>query len=247
MKKELLLLKQEFEKIKNLGYIESSRKGFTGIGKTFEDLIGKEEDTLETPDYHGIEIKTKRGYSKSYVHLFHATPKGKNDFEIKRLCNTYGYPDKIKKEYKVLAFSIQGNKSVFVANRFLFKLSIDYENKKIYLIICDKNMQLVEQDIYWDFDLIQEKLERKLSYLAFIKAWSKTIKGIDYYNYYAIQFYELKSFNVFLFLMEQGVIRITFKIGVFREGPRMDEIHDRGTSFEIEEQNIQKLFNQLNI
>ncbi len=52
MEKELLLLKQEFERIKNLGYVQSSRKGYSGIGKTFEDLIGKKEDTLETPDYN---------------------------------------------------------------------------------------------------------------------------------------------------------------------------------------------------
>ena len=34
MEKELLLLKQEFERIKNLGYVQSSRKGYSGIGKT---------------------------------------------------------------------------------------------------------------------------------------------------------------------------------------------------------------------
>ena len=73
--KELYNLKQEFEKIKKMGYVKSTRSGFTGIGKTFEDLIGKNEDTLETPDYHGIEIKTKKSYSKSYTTLFNATPK----------------------------------------------------------------------------------------------------------------------------------------------------------------------------
>ncbi len=247
MEKELLLLKQEFERIKNLGYVQSSRKGYSGIGKTFEDLIGKKEDTLETPDYNGIEIKTKRGYSKSYIHLFHATPKGKTDFEIKRLCHTYGYPDKVKKECKVLAFSIQGNMPTFVANRFLFKLKVDYENKKIYLVICDKDMHFLEQSVYWEFDLIKEKLERKLKYLAFIKAWTKTQDQIDYYNYYAIQFYKLKSFDIFMHLMDQGIIRITFKIGIFREGPRTGEIHDRGTSFEIQEYDFTQLFTKINI
>lgn len=244
---EILSLKQEFDKIRKLGYVKSTRKGPTGIGKTFEDLIGKKEDRLQTPDYKGIEIKTKMGYSKSYIRLFNATPKGKNEFEIKRLSSTYGYPDKVKIEHKVLAFSVQANMDTLVAGRFFFKLNIDYEGKKVYLSIRDKNMHLLEEDVYWDFDTLKEKLEIKLKHLAFIKAWPKTVKGTDYYKYYEIQFFELKDFDIFLKLIEHGIIRVTFKIGVFRDGPREGEIHDRGTSFEIQEENINELFNKIDI
>ena len=31
-------LKQEFIRIKNMGYVKGTRKGLTGVGKTFEDL-----------------------------------------------------------------------------------------------------------------------------------------------------------------------------------------------------------------
>lgn len=48
-------------------------------------------------------------------------------------------------------------------------------------------------------------------------------------------------------LVEQGIIRITFKIGVFREGPRTSEIHDHGTSFKIQEQDFTKLFTKINL
>ena len=47
--------------------------------------------------------------------------------------------------------------------------------------------------------------------------------------------------------MEQGIIRITFKIGVYREGEKKGEIHDRGTSFEIQEKDLQKLFHCINL
>ena len=244
---ELNNLKQEFEKIKKMGYVKSTRSGFTGIGKTFEDLIGKNEDTLETPDYHGIEIKTKKSYSKSYTTLFNATPKGENEFEIKRLCNTYGYPDKILKNKKVLAVSVQANCSTLVANRFLFKLQVDYKKKKIFLDIRSRDMNLLEKNVYWDFETIKEKLEKKLLYLAYIKAWPKKFSGIEYYKYYDIQFYQLKKFEEFLKLIEQGIIRITFKIGVFREGIRKGEIHDRGTGFEIQETDLEKLFSLVKI
>lgn len=244
---DVIMLKNEFEKIEEMGYVKSTRKGFTGIGKTFEDLIGKSEDTLETPDYHGIEIKTKRGSSKGYTTLFCATPQGKSDYEIKRLCNSYGYPDKEFKDKKVLSVSIQANCSTPVTSRFLFKIDINYKKQRIYLKICDRNMKLLENDTYWEFTTIKEKLERKLPFLAFIKAHAKFINGIEHYKYYDIKFYQLKSFDEFLKLMEQGIIRVTFKIGVFRQGKRKGEIHDRGTGFEIQEINIQNLFNTINI
>ncbi len=242
IKQEIIDLKREFERIKKMGYIKTTRNGPTGIGKTFEDLIGKKEDTLDTPDYHGIEIKTKRGYSQSYITLFNVTPKGKNEFEIKHLCNAYGYPDKILKEKRVLAVSVQANSTTLVSNRFLFKLNINYKNEKIFLSIMDKNMNILNKDTYWEFKQIKERLEKKLPVLAYIKACTKTIEHINYYKYYDIQFYKLKSFHTFLKLLEQGKIRITFKIGVFREGPRKGEIHDRGTGFEIREIDINELF-----
>ena len=68
-----------------MGYVKSTRSGFTGIGKTFEDLIGKTEDTLEELDFHGIEIKTKRGYSKGYTTLFCDTLKKKVNLKQKEL------------------------------------------------------------------------------------------------------------------------------------------------------------------
>ena len=43
------------------------------------------------------------------------------------------------------------------------------------------------------------------------------------------------------------MIRITFKIGIFREGVRTGEIHDRGTSFEIQESNFEKLFIKISL
>lgn len=74
------------------------------------------------------------------------------------------------KDKKILNVSIQSTTPTLVANRFLFKLSIDYKSQKIFLNICDKNMKLLEESTYWEFKQIQEKLERKLSFLAYIKA-----------------------------------------------------------------------------
>lgn len=244
---ELKNLKKEFERIKKMGYVKSTRIGYTGIGKTFEDLLGKEEDTLELPDYHGIEIKTKRGYSRSYTTLFGATPQGKKEFEIKRLRSAYGYPDMIYKNQKLLNTSIQANCSTLVGNRFLFKLIVDYEEQKLFLLITDKNMNFIEKKSYWSFAVLKEKLERKLKYMALVKAWPNNIDNETYYKYYDIDFYKLKTFEEFIRLIEDGTIRVTFKIGIFKKGVRAGEIHDRGTAFEIQEIDMLKLFDKIEV
>lgn len=243
----LEILKNEFKRIKKMGYVKSTREGYTGIEKTFEDLLGKKEDSLSNPDFHGIEIKTKRAFSKSYTTLFNATPRGKTNSETKRLKNIYGYPDQVIKKAKVLNQSVQANCSTFVAGRYLFKLNIDKEQERVYLCITDKNFWPLEREVYWTFEELEQKLYKKLKYLAFVKAWTKNIDGEDYYKYYDINFYKLKGFEEFLRLLEDGTIRVSFKIGVFRSGKRMGEARDRGTSFEIEELDLYKLFDEVEV
>jgi hypothetical protein len=245
MEREFIKLKKEFERIKNMGYVESTRGGTTGIGKTFEDLIGKKEDSLPLPDYDGIEIKTKRAYSKSYITLFTAAPNGKGQYEIKRLIEKYGYPDRIIKSSKVLYADVYANHSTIIANRYLFKLNIDYNTKKLYLNICDLNMKNFDTETYWDFDVLETKLNQKLKKLALIKAWPNKKNEKIYYKYFSIEFYKIKDFNTFIKLIENGDIRIGIKISTYRTGQYKGNICDRGTSFGIKSENLDKLFTKV--
>ena len=83
MNKHLEELIEVVENIIEAGWHPSSRKGSTGIGKTFEDLLGKEEDNHDLPDFHDIEIKTRDKASNSMITLFTKSPsypKGANTF-----------------------------------------------------------------------------------------------------------------------------------------------------------------------
>ncbi len=247
MTEELQRLKREFLKIKSMGYVKSTRKGPTGIGKTFEDLLGKKEDRLSEPDYHGIELKTKRAYTKSYITLFSATPQGEEQLQVKRLRDNYGYQIKPGSKLKCLNCSVQANCSTFVSGKYLFKLKIDWENEKVFLMISNQSFTMIEQKSYWTFGMLKERLERKLPYLALIKAWPNTINGEEYYKYYDIEFYHLKTFEEFLKLLESGTIRITFKVGIYKKGPYKNQINDKGTSFEIQDVDLFKLFDKLEV
>lgn len=238
----MIELQKKFQDIKNKGWIKNVGVGDGSMGKTFEYLLGREENSLEIPDFGEIEIKTKRLNSKSYISLFNMVPSGKYYHEVERLKDTYGYPDRTYPEYKVLNDSVFCTSRTTIGNRFQFMLKIESEKQRIYLCIFDKFGNLIEKDVYWDFDIIQEKLYRKLKNLALIKGKTKRINGEEYYHFFDMKLYGLKDFSTFITLIENGIIRINFSIGIFKKDKRKGQIHDHGTSFDIKEQDLLKLY-----
>ena len=63
-----------------------------------------------------------------------------------------------------------------------------------------------------------------------------------YYKYTNLTIYKLKNFNTFLSLLEKDIIHITINLDTFTSGKRIGEIHDRGTAFRINLNNIEDLF-----
>lgn len=244
MLENLKVLSNEFYKIKKMGYVKSNRRGVTGIGKTFEDLLNKREDKLSFPDYRGIEIKTKLAYSKSYTALFNKSPDG---FMItQKLCQKYGYPDKVCKTKKILNVSINSNLTL-VSRRYSFNLKVDENKEKIFLIIKDLKGNLLDDTICWSFEVLKNILYTKLKYMAIVYAWPTKRNKETYYKYYQIKFFELIEFKAFLNLIKKGLICVNIKVGLYKNGPRKGQYHDHGTSFELKDTNFPLLFNRIYI
>jgi len=71
---EYLEFQRKIAQIKGMGYVQSHRKGPTGIGKTLEDLLGITENNIAGPDFAIYELKTGRKDSVSMVTLFTKAP-----------------------------------------------------------------------------------------------------------------------------------------------------------------------------
>lgn len=239
--------KKIFEKVKNKGWIKSLRKGDTGIGYTFETLIGKKEENLPISDYGAIEIKTTRKYSRKRIHLFSAVPDGDYLFPIKRILDTLGYPDKEQPKYKVFQMGFNGKSFSNIGYYKKGIIKINYNQKKIDFVVLKSNGYNIEINISWSFQLLYQRLYLKLKKLAYITAESKFKNGEEYFYYSSLRMYKLKNFTTFLKLIEIGDIEIRFSIGVFKSGKREGQIHDRGTCFSISEKNIDKLFTEIKI
>lgn len=242
---EIKKLNQKFILIKNMSWIKSIRKGWGGIGITFEYLLGNNENDFEIPDYNGIEIKTRRAYSKSNITLFSCAPEGPHYHEIERLKDLYGYPDSVCRNFKVLNAIVSANKITKVGLFFYFQLKIDRAAKKIFLLVYNSKKILIEDIVYWDFDTIYTKVYRKLKYMALAKALVKRKNKEEYFKYYKLTIYKLKDFDNFLTALEKGKISISFKISVYRDGKYKGKIYDHGTSFNLSEENLLEIFEKI--
>lgn len=234
------------QEIAQSGWHLARGKGTSQVGITYELLLGKEPENFEWPDFYGIEIKTKTKnfYKNNTVSLFRATPDS-DFFEIKRLVSTYGLPDQKNSQFKVLYLEISGKKRKCLKNGFKFKLVVNYLKKELVLYVYDQNWLLIDTKTSWSFKMLKEKLERKLSYLAFVLAEKKYEDGKRYFKYDLPKLYQLKNFETFLYLIEMGIISLKFSIGVYKGKYRFGEIYDHGTVFCIAPENLYLLFDEM--
>lgn len=238
---DLVSLRAKFETIKNMGWVESQRNGTTGIGYTFEKLLGKEEEQFPIPDYGTIEIKTRYRNSVENIGLFTAAPDGDYLFSTKRMYNQYGFPEKANPKFKVF-YARMGSRWRYAGRYNQFKLVIDKEKKKIRIVCTDKDGKTYDTEVSWSFEILKRKVEEKLKYLAFIKADSMFMHGKQYFKYYNLTFYMIKGFDTFVSLIERDIINATFMIGAYKTGPKQGMMYNHGVRFDIAEENLEKLF-----
>lgn len=242
IEKNIKKLRSEFERIRKKGYIKGIYNNLSSIGRTFETELGLEENSFSIADYSGIEIKTRRSYSKSSITLFTAVPDGEDLFEIERIRNTYGYSCKLDRKFKVMYGDVYGNKVNNIGINYKYKLKVDRNERKVYLCILDRYLNLVEKKVCWSFDYLEERITNKLRYLAIVNTWTNDIDKWPHFKYYKMDIYKLISFDKFLDLIDSGVIYMKLLMGVHLDEKRYGQTYDHGTGFVIGFQNISKLF-----
>lgn len=245
MEEKLKQLQIEFERISKKGYIKGIYNNSSSIGRTFENELNLSRNTMEIPDYNGIEIKTRRTYSKSYITLFSAVPNGEDNQEIERLKNTYGYPYKKDKRYKSLYVDVYGNIKQYGGIKYKYKLDVDRKKQKIFLCIYDRFDNLIERKIYWDFIYLESKILLKLKILAIVNAWDTKKDGWNYFKYYKLDIYKIKDFKIFLDLIESGIIRMNIKIDIKKDEKNYGKTYDHGCGFGIKEEDVIKLYDKI--
>jgi hypothetical protein len=167
---DLAELLRGFDEVKGRGWIDSLRAGDTGIGYTFESLLGIRENNDKRADFRGIEIKcksVKEGAAaiSGKINLFQHGPVWYRDETARERIRVLGRrgPDGL--------YSCHSQVTTLPNNRGLRLEILDME-RKIDL------RKTADEIGYWAFKSLEQRLKEKHTRAAIIKARSRG-KGAD--------------------------------------------------------------------
>lgn len=242
-------IKQEFLRIKALGYLANVKTDFNdgAAGNTFETHLGVKENNLKEADFDNFEVKTKKTYlkSKSPISLFTLKPTYPSDGDS-YMRNNWGVPDSRYPNVLRFSTSLYAHRWSVVYKKFKYKVDIDRKESRVYIVKADLNENILDRTIYWTFDDIH-KGAKKLENLFLVEADMKVIDGKHHFHYTNASVYiDYIGNENFIDLMEQGLIRYDNRLGVY--GPTMPHAgtpHNHGGGFRLDRKLIGKLYNNV--
>ena len=220
---------ERLREIKQLGYVETHRKGNTGIGKTLEDRLRIEENNIPGPDAVGVELKAMRRESSSLTTLFtKEPPRSERPFWGTKMVRELGYID--DKDRQALKVTIRPDKS---------------NNKGFYLDYDHDSVSVIHEEVgvcaKYPLDFLQDRFEDKFPALVMVFADTKRIDGVEHFWYRDA--YHLDGFDpdAFLQLMRDGDITLDLRMHLKESGAN----RNRGTAWRImDERRLDEAFEE---
>lgn len=245
MDENIELLINEFKKISKKGWIKSINKSFGSVGLTFENELGKKPDAMYFPDYCGIEIKCTSKYSKYPLYLFTAAFDGPTFPEINTIVEKYGWNDKDYPDKKVLYAKLGFKEKKLINNNYKFKLTFNDTKDKIYLCVYDLNDNLIDKESFIYLDTLYNHFILKLNILALIYATTKNEKQEKYFRYYKMIIYKVTSFERFLTLLENDIIKVDLISRMNKSGIDAGRYRNKNLVFYIYKDKMEKLLKEI--
>lgn len=245
MKSSKERLIEKFEEIAARGWVRSHRSNNTGIGKTFEDLAGVEENNSQGPDFEEFEIKSHRGEANSPITLFTLAPtfpKGANAI----LKDKYGetYPD--NPSLKRLHTSIFADRKNSYAGKYAFQLANDRDNKVVRIAVYDLNTgKLIDNTAGYTYEKLEKKLMSKLNSLFYVSAKRRFMNGVEEFMFTDAVIYTNPSFERFIDILDDGRVQYDIRIGSYQSGDKYGMPHDHGSGFRLREDYILDLYDSV--
>lgn len=218
---------KKLHQIRDMGFVKSLRKGSTGVGYTFEQLLGVNENNIPIPDIGGrLEIKATRKDSNSLLTLF-TFNRGAWVEKQKEVIERYGYVD--EKGRKALKRTLTLN------SEGILGLNIDEENHSVALFDKEQNKVIAT----WSLYVIVGKFSTKLDRILYVLADRKTDKeGNEYFWYNEAYILSEPKPENFIRAFRNSEIAIDLRIHIKENG----KVRNRGTAFRVYEKSLLKLF-----
>jgi hypothetical protein len=219
---------KKLTQLKDRGFIQTLRKGPTGIGHLLENELGLNETNIAIPDIGGrVELKATRRSANSLITLF-TFNRGVWRHKQKVLINKYGYKD--EKERQAL-YNIVNNKT---PNTQGFYLVSDTTKHLMILKNKDEETNIAE----WSTYVIAGKFMTKLDRLVLILADNKLENGSEYFHFNEAYLLENPTPEKFLEAFDKSELMIDLRMHLKQSGG----VRNHGTGFRISEKNLMYLY-----
>ncbi len=236
------LIIEKFREVRDRGFLPATRSHNTGIGKTFEDYIGKTEDNRCEPDLAGFEIKSHRDTSSSYITLLTKSPsfpRGANTYLRDRFGTPYEEAPNLKKLHTSM-FATCGNT---YCGLYSFRLLDTPTARMLTIAVTDIGSgMLIDNSVGYTYDALERVFYRKLKNLFYISAATRRRDDGEEFHFNRADIYTQPSFERFLHLIRTGKIMYDIRIGTYRRGRMAGRTHDHGSGFRIMESDLRLLY-----
>lgn len=222
---DLKEFKQKFQELRDKGFLKSLRKGPTGIGFTFETLMGLDENNLALPDIDGIEIKAHRDNSGSMITLFTFNKKVWQINPIEAI-RKYGSYDDNRRLGMYYTMSLTPNSA---------GLFLTVNNEEI-------SVQHISGEIIatWQLSTLAERFSQKIPALLLISAHTEERAGIEYFHFYRGQLMRDTTKELLSELFRTGNLLVDLRL---HDKETMARNH--GTGFRTFEDKLSLLFKKI--
>ena len=212
----------KFNRIKDMGFVPSKRRGPTGIGYTFETLLGIDENNRFSPDIEGVELKTHRFGGNGLITLFTFNRKA---WKIPPLdaVKQYGSLDRNGRQGLYYTMSLKPNSA---------GLFLDVQKSTISVRHVSGTV-IVE----WSLETLANRFIQKIPALMFVTAFTEVRDDIEYFHFCKAQY--MKGTNPDLLCNEFKAENILLDVRI-----QYKEVNTRNndTGFIVYEKNIPELF-----
>ena len=238
--------KKAMERIRDKGFIKSHRSGDTGIGKTLEDELGVEENSVQGSDIGDVELKVNRVGSNSKVTLFTKSP-NKRGVNNKVLRKKYGYKTAESKKFneniQILHTSVNGKSFNTLNGKPFMKLTT--KNDRLYLEHAEDG---ILEDVYWDEEQLKKAFNKKYpaKKMYHVQAESLIQDGNEFFHF--TEAYSLENFSADKMLdgLISGDLEMDIRLGVYASGKMKGKPHDNGTAIRVSPNKLDNCFDVKN-
>ncbi len=236
---------EEMQKIKDQGYIKTHRRGDTGVGKTLEDLLGVEENSVQAADLGEVELKASRSQSNCMVTLVTKSP-NKRGVNNKILREKYGYyteeSREINPDIKVLHTGVNGKDFNTLNGKPFMKLT--FKDEKMYL---EHAKDGIIEDVYWDKEKLKKAFDKKYPAGKVYHVQAKVRiddQGNEEFLYDEVN--SLSNFNAEKMIdnLKNGDLSVDIRLGLYASGERKGKAHDNGTAIRVSNNKLDTCFDK---